>query len=231
MSGRLVALVRHDMRLQARYGIYLAYGFVVAFYVVVLVGLGDLLPSWAVGVLLYSDPAAVGFFFLGALMMLEKGEGVRVALAAAPAGAADYLAGKVISLTGLSLLASLIIIAAVHPDADLALLVSGQLLTSVSLLGLGVPLALRFRTVNGYLVGAGAALTPFLLPAALALLEPMPVWALLWPPAAQLRLLLVATSHGDATPVEIVLMLAVMLVFAVASVAVALVSLRRELGK
>jgi fluoroquinolone transport system permease protein len=231
MSGRLVALVRHDMRLQARYGIYLAYGFVVAFYVVVLIGLGQLLPSWAVGVLLYSDPAAVGFFFLGALMMLEKGEGVRVALAAAPAGAADYLAGKVISLTGLSLLASLIIIAAVHPDADLALLVSGQLLTSVSLLGLGVPLALRFRTVNGYLVGAGAALTPFLLPAALALLEPMPVWALLWPPAAQLRLLLVATSHGDATPVEIVLMLAVMLVFAVASVAVALVSLRRELGK
>lgn len=231
MSGRLVALVRHDLRLQARYGIYLAYGFVVAFYVVVLVGLGDLLPSWAIGVLLYSDPAAVGFFFLGALMLLEKGEGVRMALAAAPAGAVDYFVGKVITLTGLSVLAALIIVLAVHPDADLVLLLIGQALTSLSFIGLGVPLALRFRTVNGYLVGAGAALTPFLLPAALALLEPMPVWALLWPPAAQLRLVLVATGYGVATPVEIGLMLMSMLVFAVATTAVALLALRRELGK
>ncbi len=231
MSGRLVALVRHDLRLQARYGIYLAYGFVVAFYVVVLVGLGDLLPSWAIGVLLYSDPAAVGFFFLGALMLLEKGEGVRMALAAAPPGAVDYFVGKVITLTGLSVLAALIIVLAVHPDADLVLLLIGQALTSLSFIGLGVPLALRFRTVNGYLVGAGAALTPFLLPAALALLEPMPVWALLWPPAAQLRLVLVATGYGVATPVEIGLMLMSMLVFAVATTAVALLALRRELGK
>lgn len=231
MSGRLLALVRHDMRLQARYGIYLAYGFVVAFYVTVLVGLGELLPSWAIGVLLYSDPAAVGFFFLGALMMLEKGEGVRTALAAAPTGAADYLAGKAITLTGLSLLAALIIVLAAHPEADLGLLLIGQALTSVGFIGLGVPLALRFRTVNGYLVGAGAALTPFLVPAGLALLEPMPIWALLWPPVAQLRLILVATGHGVATPVEIALMLVSMLVFAVAAAAVALVALRRELGK
>ncbi len=231
MSGRLVALVRHDLRLQARYGIYLAYGFVVAFYVTVLVGLGELLPSWAVGVLLYSDPAAVGFFFLGALMMLEKGEGVRVALAAAPAGAADYLGGKLVTLTGLSLLAALIIVLAVHPDANLGLLLIGQALTSVSFIGLGVPLALRFRTVNGYLIGSGAALTPFLVPAALALLEPMPVWAVLWPPAAQLRLILVATGHGAATPVEIGLMLVSMLSFAVATTWVALAALRRELGK
>jgi fluoroquinolone transport system permease protein len=231
VNGRLLALVRHDMRLQARYGIYLAYGFVVAFYVTVLVGLGELLPSWAVGVLLYSDPAAVGFFFLGALMMLEKGEGVRVALAAAPAGAADYLAGKLVTLTGLSLLAALIIVLAVHPDANLGLLLAGQALTSVSFIGLGVPLALRFRTVNGYLIGSGAALTPFLVPAAMALLEPMPIWALLWPPAAQLRLILVATGYGAATPVEIGLMLVSMLIFAAATTWVALAALRRELGK
>jgi fluoroquinolone transport system permease protein len=231
MSGRLVALVRHDMRLQARYGIYLAYGFVIGFYVVVLVGLGALLPSWAIGLLLYSDPAAVGFFFLGALMMLEKGEGVRTALAAAPMGAADYLIGKAVTLTGLSLLAALIIVLAVHPGADLGLLLVGQALTSVSFIGLGVPLALRFRTVNGYLVGAGAALTPFLVPAALALLEPMPLWALLWPPAAQLRLILVATGHGVATPLEIGLMLLSALVFACVTTAVALGALRRELGK
>jgi fluoroquinolone transport system permease protein len=231
MSGRLLALVRHDMRLQARYGIYLAYGFVVAFYVTVLAGLGGHLPSWAIGVLLYSDPAAVGFFFLGALMMLEKGEGVRTALAIAPAGAADYLAGKAITLTGLSLLAALVIVVTVHPEANLGLLLVAQALTSLSFIGLGVPLALRFRTVNGYLVGAGAALTPFLLPAALALFEPMPVWALLWPPAAQLRLILVATGHGMATSIEIALMLASMLVFAAATTVVALVALRRELGK
>ena len=105
----LVALVGHDARLQYRYGIYVAYAFVVGFYVLVLCLGRGLLPSWALALVIYSDPAAVGFFFLGALMMLEKGEGVRTALATSPVTAAQYLMGKMVTLTSVALLASLIV--------------------------------------------------------------------------------------------------------------------------
>lgn len=231
MTARLVALINNDLRLQARQGVYLAYGFVVLFYVAVLLGLGPHLPTWAVGLVLYSDPAAVGFFFLGALMLLEKAEGVRGALAASPVGAVDYLAGKVLTLASLSLVATVVIAVTTHPGANLPLLVLSQGLTALGFIGLGVPIALRFRTVNGYLVGAGAALAPFLVPAALALVEPMPVWFGLWPPVAQLRLALVATGYGSADLWQLVLMLVVNLGFAAATLCWAEIVMRRELGK
>ena len=65
----LSTVLMHDARLQYRYGIYAAYAFVIAFYVVILTVGRGLLPEWGVGLVIYTDPAAVGFFFLGALVM------------------------------------------------------------------------------------------------------------------------------------------------------------------
>ena len=111
------------------------------------------------------------------------------------------------------------------------LLLVAVALTSICFIGIGVPVALRFRTVNGYLVGAGGLLTPVIAPAAFALLDPLPVWAMLWPPIAQFRLILVATGYGSATPLEITLMLVVCAIAAAAAVWFAIAVLKREFGK
>lgn len=230
MSG-LFVLARHDARLQYRYGIYAAYAFVVGFYIFALTIGRGILPEWAIGFIIYSDPAAVGFFFLGALMMLEKAEGVRAAVAASPATAAQYLAGKVMTLNSLALLACVILMLVHGTTPNPLLLVVAVVLTSVCFIGIGVPIALSFRTVNGYLVGSGAFLTPIIGPAFLALIEPMPAWLGLWPPVAQLRLILAAFGYASAGTGEIVLFLAVASAAAVAAIWFALPSLRRELGK
>jgi fluoroquinolone transport system permease protein len=230
MTG-LFALVGHDLRLQYRYGIYAAYGFVIAFYVVALVAGRGVLPDAAIAGLIYSDPAAVGFFFLGALMMLEKAEGVRAALAASPAEAAQYFAGKATTLAGLSLVACLVLTlvhgAVPHP----LLLLAAVGMTSLAFVGIGVPIALRFRTVSGYLVGAGALLTPIILPAGLALFEPMPVWLALWPPVAQYRLMLVALGYAPVDALELAVSIASSAAGMVGGIALALAALRRELNK
>lgn len=228
---RLFVLAAHDARLQFRYGIYVAYAFVVGFYVAVLTTAGPYLPAWAAGAIIYSDPAALGFFFLGALMMLERAEGVRTALAVAPVTAADYFFAKVTTLATVSLLACVVLLLVLHGAADPALLLVAVALTSICFIGIGVPVALRFRTVNAYLVGAGGLLTPVIAPAAFALLEPLPAWALLWPPIAQFRLILIATGHGSATPLELALMLAVSAVAAAAASWLAIAALQQELGK
>jgi fluoroquinolone transport system permease protein len=230
MTGPL-ALVAHDTRLQYRYGIYAAYAFVVGFYVLVLTIGRSVLPGWAIGFIIYTDPAAVGFFFLGALMMLEKAEGVRTALAASPVTAAQYLTGKMVTLNGLALLACVLLIVVHGATQNPALLLAAVALTSICFVGVGVPIALSFRTVNEYLIGAGAFLTPIIAPAFLALIEPMPVWLGLWPPVAQFRLMLVAFGYASASAVEIVVFLAVAFTAAVAAAWFALASLRKEFGK
>lgn len=229
--NRLLVFAAHDARLQYRYGIYAAYAFVVGFYVLALTLGRGILPHWAVALIVYTDPAAVGFFFLGALMMLEKAEGVRVALATSPADAAGYLGGKTLTLTAVALAACIVLLvvhrAAPHP----VLLLASVALTSIAFLGIGVPIALAFRTVNGYLVGSSSFLTPLIGPAFLALLDPMPVWLGIWPPVAQLRLILIAMGYAGSAPLELTFYLGVAAIAAIVAMAFAHRVLARELGK
>jgi fluoroquinolone transport system permease protein len=227
---RLAVLSRHDVRLQWRYGILLAYVVVTAFYAALL-GWGlPHLPSWTLALIVFTDPAAISFFFLGALMMLERAEGVRNALSTTPLLPGEYLFAKGTTLTALAVAACGILSLFASPGGNLPLLLITVALTSVQYLGIGVPIALRFRTVSGYLVGSTAFLIPLIAPGLLALLDPTPVWLLLLPAAAQFKLMLVSTGAANAGAPELLLMLGVSTLAAVGAVWIALRSLRREFG-
>jgi fluoroquinolone transport system permease protein len=231
MTSRSLTLIRQDVRLQFRYGIYAAYAVVVALYVTMLLLAGPLLPAWVPALIIFTDPAALGFFFLGALLMLEKSEGVRAALAASPVTAADYLTGKMVTLVGMSLVSCVILLPFIHSVPNPILLLLTVALTAIQYVGIGVPIALRFRTVNEYLVGSAAFLTPVIAPGLLALLDPFPLWLAVLPAASQFRLLLIAGGAVVATPVEVAVCLAFTVLAAMGALALALRSLRGELGK
>ncbi len=231
MNARLLALVRNDVRLQYRNGIYAAYSVVLVLYAVVLTQFARVLPDFVPALIIFTDPAALGFFFLGALMMLERGERVRASLATSPVSAVDYLAAKAVTLTGMALAACAILLLFLHDVANPALLLLTVALTSVAYIGIGVPIALRFRTVNGYLIGSAGFLTPIIAPGFVALLDTPPLWAMLLPAAAQFRLILVSTGAASASAGEIGFMLAVCAVAAAGAIWLALWALRRELGK
>lgn len=231
MSARAVVLVWHDMRLQFRYGIYPAYAFIVALYVAELLLLGAALPPWVPALIIFTDPAALGFFFLGALLMLEKSEGVRTALAASPVSAIDYLTGKMVTLVGLSLASCVVLLPFIHRVANPILLLIAVMLTAIQYVGIGVPIALRFKTVNGYLIGSAGFLTPLIAPGLLALLDPFPPWLAIIPAVAQFRLLLLATAAASDTMADIAMMLIVATAAAIGAVVFALHALRQELGK
>jgi len=163
--------------------------------------------------------------------MLEKGEGVRAALAITPLRARTYLAAKAATLSSISIAACAILIVVHGGVANPALLLLAVALSSLAFIGLGIPIALRFRTVNGYLVGSASFLTPVIALAGLALIEPMPVWMAVWPPVAQFRLVLLATGYGTASTGEVVSMIAVAAATTVGMLIWATSSLRKELGK
>jgi fluoroquinolone transport system permease protein len=230
-SARAITLLRHDVQLQWRYGIHLAYAVVVAIYTMILGGAGQALPRWVTGALLFSDPAALGFFFLGALMMLERSEGVRTALAVTPMSVGEYLFAKTATLTAVALVACAILAIAGPGGSDVGLLTLTVVLTSVQYVGIGVPIAIHFRTVNAYLVGSAGFLTPLVGPGFLALLDPLPTWLLVIPAVAQFRLLLVATGAATATPAALGVMLGAALLAAVGAMLLARDALARELGR
>ena len=228
---RLLALGLNDVRLQARYGIYAAYAFVVAIYVAVFVGVGPAMPAWGPAAIIFSDPAGLGYIFLGGLMMLEKSERVRSALSVTPLAPATYFAAKAITLTLVALVACTVLALAMHGGANLPLLLATVALTSVQYVGIGVPIALHFRTVTGYIIGAGALLTPLIAPGFLALLDPFPGWLAAIPAVSQMRLMLVATHAAGATPLEMALMLVVCVLAAAGASALAIHALKREFGR
>jgi fluoroquinolone transport system permease protein len=231
MSSIFATLVVHEMRLQYRYGIYVAYGFVVAFYVFALVWGGAYLPPAFVAFIIYSDPAVLGFFFLGALMMLEKAEGVRFALSVTPVSARDYFFAKALPLTLLGLVAAAIMAMLVHGAVNWPVLVTAILAASLAFLGVGVPIALHFRTVTSYLIGSAGLLLPIILPSFLAFLDPMPVWAAVIPTAAQLRLIMNGVGASADDPGVLALMFASAGLGAIAAIWFGLKRLEREIGK
>ena len=230
-AARLIALGLHDIRLQARYGIYAAYAFVVVLYVAILVGVGANMPDWVAAVVIFSDPAALGYFFLGGLMMLEKSERVRAALSVTPMSALAYVASKTVTLTLVALIACLLMGLAKHGGANLPLLLLVVVLTSVQYVGVGVFVALHFHTVTGYIIGAGALLTPFIAPGFLALLDPMPPWLAAIPAVSQLRLMLVATHAATSSPLELAIMLGVSALAAAGAMWLATNAVQKELGR
>jgi fluoroquinolone transport system permease protein len=164
---RSLTLLAHDLRLQARRGFPAAYAVVTFFYVLLLRAAPDAVHDRALPALLFSDPAALGGFFIGGLLLLERGEGTLTALFVTPVRTADYLAAKVVSLTALALAASLALALATAraPVRWLPLALSVALTSSMIVLA-GIAVASRIATVNQYFFAISVAGLPLGLPLA-----------------------------------------------------------------
>lgn len=152
---RTLALIKNDIRLQFRHGFYFAYAFVSIVYIVLLRLLPPDARAYILPILIFSDPAVLGAFFIGGIVLLEKGESTLQSLFITPIRLHNYIISKVISLTILSILTSLIIsIAGYGLNFNPFLLILGGTLTSVLFVLLGLVIVSRFKTLNDYLMGS-----------------------------------------------------------------------------
>ena len=154
--NRLLATLRCDVRLQFRNGFYLAVTFVVVFMAVALRQLIRWLPEvdlgWWLPGLVLSNMLINTFYFIGGLVLLEKGEGTLEAQVVTPLRSWEYLASKVITLAGLALVENLLIVSAGY-GLRFAL---GPLALGVALItalfGLyGFLVVARYDSINEYL--------------------------------------------------------------------------------
>ena len=210
---RAAVLVAHDLRVQWRSGIWLVYVLVCLSYLFLLALVPEWLRTPATTLIVFSDPAVLGWFFVGAAMLLEGEQGTAPALFVSPAGVDEWLLGKLVSLTLLAVLASFAVaVPTVGVELRPLWLLLAVVPCSTFFVLVGVVAGTRVATVNRYLMVGGLATMPLLVP----LLAPLGVldsWLFdLLPSGAALDLLEVGL--GQRVP-ELGLLLSAMLVLLV----------------
>lgn len=164
--SQLWSTIRWDWRLQQRQGIFVAALVVLLICIGLFSQLDDVLAYYLVPVVLYIDLSVFGFFFMAGLLYLEKGEGVLSALAVTPLRSWHYLVAKVTTLTTISLLISLAVVALVyHQPVRWPVLCGGLVLNSIFFTLVSFVLAVRYDAINEFIIPSigvlGLAQIPF----------------------------------------------------------------------
>ncbi|MGN0268187.1 MAG: ABC transporter permease [Lachnospiraceae bacterium] len=177
---RFKNLLLWDMKFQARYGIYLLYSILTGIYVVLLLSLPGSWKENAAAMLIYSDPAAMGLFFMGAMILLEKSQRVTSFFAVSPIRVVEYVCSKVLSLSVIAVLVAAVLAAAANHSLLLPVL-WGTFLSSVLFTLSGLIIATKITSLNQFIIAAAPLEIIAFVPAVLHLFELTPDFLRIYP--------------------------------------------------
>jgi len=148
---RALALTLHDIRLQFRHGFYYAYLVVSFFYAAIIAPINGPVRDEVWIVVLFSDPSLLGFYFLGGIILLERGQNTISSLFISPVKIVEYILAKVLSLTLLAFMTCLIVTLLTRGfDFNLLLLIVAVLFSSTLFILFGFSAAAKARSINHY---------------------------------------------------------------------------------
>ncbi len=196
---RLVRTIFWDLRLEWQYQIITVATIVTALYVLVFLNIPGEFKQILV-IIIFSDPALLGFTFIGGLVLFEKSAGTLQALVITPLRIWQYLWAKTISLTLIALPCCLAMAWAGHGwEIQYLYFLSGVVLTSCLFVLVGFVGVARVKTLNQYLMIFPFFLTPFFLPLLNFFEVTDTLWFYIIPSQASLILLKAGFSVGIAS--------------------------------
>lgn len=148
---RLLRLARGDVAFQWKYGFYVVYAIFTAVYLIVLAALAPGARRTVATVMIYTDPAAMGLFFMGAIILLEKSQRVDSALAVSPVLPREYMLAKLFSLALIGVLVGAVL-AVAGGIQSLGLCLVAVALSSFLCSACGLIAALHSRSLNQFVL-------------------------------------------------------------------------------
>ena len=145
---RLGRLICGDIHFQWKYGFYFIYFILTVLYVC---GIAALTGHWKTDIMIYSDPAAMGLFFMGAIVLLEKSQKVLNAMVVSPVKVSEYILSKTVALIAISTVIALIL-GFVSGSNQLLSIAVGTALTSAVFTMLGIIAATKISNLNQFLI-------------------------------------------------------------------------------
>jgi len=162
---RFLTAFAFDIKFQWRHGFYMVYAIVCACYWILLTFIPDKHLEKSVIILTFSDPSALGLILAGAILLLERDQGVHDPLFVTPLRTRDYLFAKVASLSVLSLIAAWVIHATSSGYPESPILFSiGVMLTSSLMTLISIGVVVRYQTINGFIIMSQVYAFPLVLP-------------------------------------------------------------------
>lgn len=144
-------LIFGDLKFQAKYGFYFLYTVLSVIYLFILFAIPAQWRQKAASILIFSDPSALGLFFMGAIILLEKSQRVHCAFAVSPVKAGEYVCSKVISLGTVSVIVAAIL--AVFAKVNrVEFVLIGTVLSSVMFTLTGIIIATKITSLNQFII-------------------------------------------------------------------------------
>lgn len=149
---RLLSTIRCDVRLQFRNGFYYATVFILVFWAVFV----KLLPAFNWGLvmpaLMLGNLLVTTYYFVAGLVLLERAEGTLEAQVVTPLRTWEYLASKVLTLTVLAMVESILfVLIAIGPNFSALPLIVGGVSACVIYTLIGFVAVARYDSISEYL--------------------------------------------------------------------------------
>ncbi len=176
---RTLKLIGHEIEFCAKYGIVFMYIVFTLFYVIALSAIPGEAKTLTGTVLIFTDPAAMGLFFMGAIILLEKSQRVNCSLAVSPVGVVSYIWAKILALIVMGLAVGLCISFAAG-NGNLLLSAVAIALSSAIFSLWGLVIAQKTESLNAFMIETIPCEIVICVPALLYLFEVLkgPLWML-----------------------------------------------------
>ncbi len=185
---RIYRLLLWDMRFQMKYGFYFLYTILTIIYAAVIFAVPENWREKTSAVLIFSDPASMGLFFMGAIILLEKSQHTPYAVAVSPVRIMEYIIAKVGSLSAISVVVAAILALAAGIN-NLPIILFGTVLSSVVFTLLGIIVATKIVSLNQFILWTVPIEVVCFVPAILHLFKITPAWLRYYPVNACMEML------------------------------------------
>ena len=177
---RLSSLFLWDIRFQKKYGFYFLYAVLTAIYAFILFAVPESWKEKTAAILIFSDPAAMGLFFMGAIILLEKSQHTPCAFAVSPVRETEYIIAKVGSLCAISFIVAAIL-ALIANVNNLHIVLLGTVLSSTIFTLLSMITATKIASLNQFILWTVPIEIVCFVPSMLHLFKITPTWLRYYP--------------------------------------------------
>jgi len=153
---RLKSMISNEFRFLLKYGIAAIYSIFTLVYLGLLAAIPQGARSATATVLIFTDPAAMGLFFMGAVILLEKSQRIESSFGVSPIKIEEYILSKCIPMMLLGIVVALVIAVSVGGFTILGV-VMGVGISSFVFSLCGLIVASNIKTLNGFMI----AVVPF----------------------------------------------------------------------
>ncbi len=201
---RIKSLLLGDVRFQFKYGFYFIYLIFSVFYISILFAFPQSWRQIAAILMIFSDPAAMGLYFMGAIVLFEKSERVLNSIAISPVKPSEYVFSKLCSIGLISTVVAIAIGLCGNVVLDPFYFIAGVFLCSCLFSAVGLIVACRISSLNQFVIATIPAELVIMIPAVAWLFGYEKTWLLLHPGVCLMEL---CRGSGRLLPALIVLLI------------------------